>query len=194
MAPQPQPAYDTRAEQDELPPRRVAPPVARTEAPAPAARIEDDMPAPASQPKEPARAAAADPIGDDAENFIAPRNAGQRNAPGTPPADVLERMRRAAAAQPGAQARAPQAPARKPEPEAPARGESRMAGLGRMIERMAGHGTTSDKPSASSLADRVSERLSARRQGNLDTEFDDLADDSQAGNAEIPAFLRRQAN
>ena len=74
------------------------------------------------------------------------------------------------------------------------RGESRMAGLGRMIERMAGHGTTSDKPSASSIADRVSERLSARRQGNLDTEFDDLADDSQAGNAEIPAFLRRQAN
>ena len=191
VAPQPQPAYDTRAEQDELPPRRVAPPVARTEAPAPAARIEDDMPAPAYQPKEPARAAAADPIGDDAENFIAPRNAGQRNAPGTPPADVLERMRRAAAAQPGASARAPAAPARKPEPAAPSRNEGRMAGLGRMIERMAGHG---DKPSAASIADRVNERLSARRQGNLDTDFDDLADDSQTDNSEIPAFLRRQAN
>ena len=74
------------------------------------------------------------------------------------------------------------------------RNEGRMAGLGRMIERMAGHGTTSDKPSAASIADRVSERLSARRQGSLDAEFDDLADDSQAGNAEIPAFLRRQAN
>ena len=60
-----------------------------------------------------------------------------------------------------------------------------------MIERMAGHG---DKPSAASIADRVNERLSARRQGNLDTDFDDLADDSQTDNSEIPAFLRRQAN
>ena len=196
-APAPTPAPAPRAEyaapraeyHDEVPARRAVPPAT---APAEQASLDDDMPAPAYQPKEPARAQApADPLGDSAENFVAPRGAAPR---GTPPADVLERMRRAAAAQPGAQARAPQAPARKPEPEAPARGESRMAGLGRMIERMAGHGTTSDKPSASSIADRVSERLSARRQGNLDTEFDDLADDSQAGNAEIPAFLRRQAN
>ena len=199
-APAPTPAPAPRAEyaapraecHDEVPARRAAPPASARVDLAPQASLDDDMPAPAYQPKEPARAQApADPLGDSAENFVAPRGAAPR---GTPPADVLERMRRAAAAQPGAQARAPQAPARKPEPEAPARGESRMAGLGRMIERMAGHGTTSDKPSASSIADRVSERLSARRQGNLDTEFDDLADDSQAGNAEIPAFLRRQAN
>ncbi len=187
-APAPRAEYTAapRAEyHDEVPARRAAP-----QASAPQAALEDDMPAPAYQPKDAPRAAThADPLGDNAENFVAPRGAAPR---GTPPADVLERMRRAAAAQPGAQARAPQAPARKPEPEAPARGESRMAGLGRMIERMAGHG--GDKPSAASIADRVSERLSARRQGNLDADFDDLADDSQSGNSEIPAFLRRQAN
>ncbi|MFV0291967.1 MAG: cell division protein FtsZ [Paracoccus sp. (in: a-proteobacteria)] len=153
--------------------------------------FEDDMPAPAYQPREAARTAQADPIRDDAENFVAPRSTAPR---GTPPADVLERMRRAAAAQPGAASRAP-APSRRQQPQAEseARGESRMAGLGRMIERMAG-GHQGDKPSASSIADRVSERMSVRRQGNLDAEFDDLADDSPADSTEIPAFLRRQAN
>ncbi|WBU63382.1 cell division protein FtsZ [Paracoccus aerodenitrificans] len=196
-APAQQPA---RAEVEDVPPRRAASaPAPRIEEPAPRAEApaepkmlgDDDMPAPAYQPKEPVRASApVDPIGDDAGDFIAPRSAAPR---GTPPADVLERMRRAAAAQPGAAARAPSAPVRrKPEPDAAARGESRMAGLGRMIERMAGH--NGEKPSSASIADRVSERLSARRQGNLDTDFDDLADDSQSDNAEIPAFLRRQAN
>ncbi|WBU59463.1 cell division protein FtsZ [Paracoccus albus] len=190
-APAPAPAPAQRAEYEDVPPRRATPPAAQVEASEPVDHVEDQMPAPAYQPKEPARAAApADPIGDDAENFIAPRSAAPR---GTPPADVLERMRRAAAAQPGAASRAPSPAPRKAEPAAPSRNsESRMAGLGRMIERMAGHG--GDKPSAASIADRVNERLSARRQGNLDADFDDLADDSQADSSEIPAFLRRQAN
>ena len=43
------------AQQDDLPPRRVAPPL--TQPAAPAARVEDDMPAPAYQRKEPAQPA-----------------------------------------------------------------------------------------------------------------------------------------
>ncbi|MFD1795422.1 cell division protein FtsZ [Paracoccus aurantiacus] len=196
-APQPAPAAPaprveqqpaaSRAEYDDVPPRRATPPAAQHVDLTPE---EDAMPSPAYQPKEPSRAQApADPLGDSAENFVAPRGAATR---GTPPADVLERMRRAAAAQPGAASRSPAPTPRRTEAEAPTRAESRMAGLGRMIERMAGH--NSEKPSAASIADRVSERLSTRRQGNLDAEFDDLADDSPSANAEIPAFLRRQAN
>ena len=51
-----------------------------------------------------------------------------------------------------------------------------------------------DNSAFDKIADRVSERMASRRQGNLDAEFDDLADDSQADSSEIPAFLRRQAN
>ncbi|MFV0410586.1 MAG: cell division protein FtsZ [Paracoccus sp. (in: a-proteobacteria)] len=194
----PQPAAEPAAELDDLPPRRAPAPAPRVEARAEQANIfEDEMPAPAYQPRETARVQApVDPIRDDAENFVAPRSAAPRSAAprGTPPAEVLERMRRAAAAQPGAAGRAPAAaPARRAEPEAPARGESRMAGLGRMIERMAG-GHAAEKPSTGSIADRVNERMSARRQTNLDADFDDLADDSQVDSNEIPAFLRRQAN
>ena len=110
-------------------------------------------------------------------------------------------MRRAAEAQPAAAPRAPQTQATRqaaasPRPPigsaADGRNEGRMAGLGRMIERMSGQG--GDKPAAASLADRVSERMSARRKPNSEAEFDDLAEDSQSGGAEIPAFLRRQAN
>ena len=186
-----QPEVETRAELDDLPPRRAAPPVARTEEQAPTARIEDEMPAPAYQPRETSRASApANPIGDEAENFIAPRSGATPR--GTPPADVLERMRRIAGTQRGAGARAPLAQARNPAPAAPARNESRMAGLGRMIERMAGH--NAEKPSAASIADRVNERVLSHRPRNQDAEFDELADDSQTGSSEIPAFLRRQAN
>lgn len=196
--PAPAPRVDIRAEapvarapQDELPPRRATPPAsARVDLAAPQPS-QDDMPAPAYQPREQARAPHADPISDNAGDFVAPRSAGA--ARGTPPAEVLERMRRAASAQPGASARTPAAAPRPAAPEQPSRGESRMAGLGRMIERMAG-GQAADKPSSASIADRVSERLAARRQGNLDADFDDLADDQPSTNAEIPAFLRRQAN
>ncbi|SDE18910.1 cell division protein FtsZ [Paracoccus isoporae] len=192
-APAPQPAAaEPRLEMDHAPQQRREPaPAPERSAEPPRQALDDEMPAPAYQPKEqaPQAAPASNPIGDDAGNFVAPRS----NAPrGTPPADVLERMRRAAAAQPGAAARGPAAPARrKPEPDTQGR-EGRMAGLGRMIERMSGH--QNEKQSAASIADRVSERLSARRQGNLDTDFDDLADDSQTDSSEIPAFLRRQAN
>ncbi|WBU52568.1 cell division protein FtsZ [Paracoccus sp. SCSIO 75233] len=187
----PQPAPAPKAEREaDVPPRREAPVTARREEPAaPAASFEDDMPQPAYQPEPKQRPAVhADPIRDDAADFVAPRGNTQR---GTPPADVLERMRRAAAAQPGAASRKPAPTPRRAEQEPP-RGESRMAGLGRMIERMSGH--QNEKPSSASIADRVSERLSARRQGNLDADFDDLAEDGPSGNAEIPAFLRRQAN
>ncbi|MDO5643166.1 MAG: cell division protein FtsZ, partial [Paracoccus sp. (in: a-proteobacteria)] len=192
-APPTQYAPEPQAQADDLPPRRVAPHAAAPRAEAP--RVEqtaDDMPAPAYQPRETPRAPAG-MLSDDAENFIAPRSAAPR---GTPPADVMERMRRAAAAQPGAAGRAPAAPApRKPEPQpAASRAESRRTGLSRMIERMAGHSAPADKPSAASLADRVNDHLAARRHGNLDADFDDLADDSPSENSEIPAFLRRQAN
>ncbi|MDO5605472.1 MAG: cell division protein FtsZ, partial [Paracoccus sp. (in: a-proteobacteria)] len=189
VAAQPAPA----ATLEDAPPPRRAPvaPAPRAEAPLP--DYDDEMPEPAYRAREETRAAApaADPLGNDAGDFVAPRSPAPR---GTPPADVLERMRRAAAAQPGAAGRgpAPAAPRRAAEPPAH---EGRLGGLGRLIERVAGAQGAADKPSAASIAERVGERLAARRQqGNLDTEFDDLADDSQSGNAEIPAFLRRQAN
>ncbi|PHQ70908.1 MAG: hypothetical protein COB97_03500 [Paracoccus sp.] len=73
-----------------------------------------------------------------------------------------------------------------------------MSGLGRMLERMAGHneqgGQAPSKPGGSSIAERVSDRVAARAR-QQETDFDDLADpDHGQDNVEIPAFLRRQAN
>ncbi|MFC0812701.1 cell division protein FtsZ, partial [Paracoccus panacisoli] len=86
--------------------------------------------------------------------------------------------------------RRPAAP--PPAPEAP-RGPARMAGLGRMMERLAGHHGEQERPRPETIAERVSDRMARARQA--ETDFDDLAaPDSAKENVEIPAFLRRQAN
>ncbi|GHG19959.1 MULTISPECIES: cell division protein FtsZ [Paracoccus] len=171
------------AQQDDLPPRRVAPPL--TQPAAPAARVEDDMPAPAYQRKEPAQPAMLN-VKEDA-GFIAPR-APQGASRGQASPETLERLRRAVEHKGERQ----QAPA--PQPQEPARPQSRMAGLGRMLERMAGHADHSAKPPAASISERVNERVAVRAR-QQETDFDDLASpDSAQDNVEIPAFLRRQAN
>ncbi|MFN3278220.1 MAG: cell division protein FtsZ [Paracoccus hibiscisoli] len=177
------------AEEPVMPPRRVAPPVAETPAlRAEAPRAEEDMPQPAYQPKDSARQTAVR-IDDDASAFVAPR-APQGARPGQPAPEVMERLRRAV----DNHGRAPA----QPQQPATAGGASRMSGLGRMLERMAGHGTDqpgAQKPAASSIADRVNERVAVRAR-QQDTDFDDLASPDASGkdNVEIPAFLRRQAN
>ncbi len=174
---------ETAPQQDDLPPRRVAPPL--TQPAAPAARIEDDMPAPAYQRKEPAQPAMLN-VKEDA-GFIAPR-APQGASRGQASPETLERLRRAVEHKGERQ----QAPA--PQPQEPARPQSRMAGLGRMLERMAGHADHSAKPPAASISERVNERVAVRAR-QQETDFDDLASpDSAQDNVEIPAFLRRQAN
>ncbi len=177
---------------EDLPPRRVATPMveARSAAPkAPAARIDDDMPPAAYQPKEPARPTAVR-LDDDVSDFVAPRAPAAGR--GQPAPEVLDRLRRAV------EHHGERQPARAPQPQQPsepARHQSRMSGLGRMLERMAGHGDHgTGKPAASSIAERVSDRVAARAR-QQDVDFDDLASpDAAESDVEIPAFLRRQAN
>lgn len=196
-------AADAAVAGDDLPvtPRRTPAPAAETRpaAPVSASRTEEDMPKPAYQPKEPARAAAVR-VDDDMPDFVAPRApAGGR---GQPAPEVMDRLRRAV--EHHGQGRAQQQPAeRAPQQVADAQqrsshGQSRMSGLGRMLERMAGHneqgGHAPSKPGGSSIAERVSDRVAARAR-QQETDFDDLADpDHGQDNVEIPAFLRRQAN
>ena len=179
-------------QQDDLPARRVAPPVVETRsvaapAPAPAARIEDEMPAPAYQRREPAQPAMLN-VKEDA-GFIAPR-APQGAVPrGQASPETLERLRRAV------EHKGERQPQPAPQPTEPVRTQSRMAGLGRMLERMAGHSDASaPKPAASSISERVNERVAVRAR-QQETDFDDLASpDAAQDNVEIPAFLRRQAD
>ncbi|GGF68067.1 cell division protein FtsZ [Paracoccus acridae] len=178
-------------QQDDLPARRVAPPVVETRsvaasAPAPAARIEDEMPAPAYQRREPAQPAMLN-VKEDA-GFIAPR-APQGASRGQATPETLERLRRAV------EHKGERQPQPAPQPAEPVRTQSRMAGLGRMLERMAGHSDASaPKPAASSISERVNERVAVRAR-QQETDFDDLASpDAAQDNVEIPAFLRRQAN
>ena len=148
------------------------------------------MPQPAYQPKDNARQAPAARIDDDASAFVAPR-APQAARAGQPAPEVMDRLRRAVDNhnQTGSASGAPKQPAQAPA------AQSRMSGLGRMLERMAGHGDQpSQKPSSSSIAERVNERVATRAR-QQETDFDDLASpDSGQDNVEIPAFLRRQAN
>ncbi len=129
----------------------------------------------------------ADRLNDSAESFTAPvRPAAPRGAASP---EAMERLQRAVQRDPAAAPR--RAP--EPQPEAP-RGPSRMAGLGRMMERLAGHHEApAERPQPGTLAERVSERMARARQP--DVEFDNLASPGQGDeNVEIPAFLRRQAN
>lgn len=123
-----------------------------------------------------------------AGDFTAPvRPQGGR---GQPTPDVLDRLHRAINRDP---AEAPRRAAPQPAaPEAP-RGAARMAGLGRMMERLAGGQAEQERPRNETIAERVSDRLARARQ--VETDFDDLASpDSARDNVEMPAFLRRQAN
>ncbi|WP_022708155.1 cell division protein FtsZ [Paracoccus zeaxanthinifaciens] len=153
----------------------------------PAARTEDEMPKPAYQPKEAPRQNSVR-IEDDASAFVAPR--APQGRPGQPTPEVMDRLRRAV------DNRSQQGAAAQQQPQqADPRANSRMSGLGRMLERMAGHGEQgAQKPAASSIAERVNERVAVRAR-QQETDFDDLASPDNGGdNVEIPAFLRRQAN
>ncbi|RJE86652.1 cell division protein FtsZ [Paracoccus onubensis] len=172
-----------------VPPRRIPAAVSEKTELAAKQAIDDDLPPPAWQGRAPARTAAVH-IDDNPDDFVAPsRPAGQ------PRPEVQERLRRAVEQQGAPMAERKE---RKPQqPETDSKGiQSRMSGLGRMLERMAGHqdqgGQT--KPAASSIAERVNERVAARNR-QQETDFDDLASPDHAeDNVEIPAFLRRQAN
>lgn len=186
------PQVSAQPEEPAMPPRRVAPPLTPSE-PQAARSADEDMPQPAYQPRDTARSPAVR-IEDDASAFVAPRAPQGGRVPGQPAPEVMDRLRRAVDNQGRGQAAAA-APQQKPQ-TAPT-GGSRMSGLGRMLERMAGHNTDAQgqKPAAASIAERVNERVATRaRQGDAD--FDDLASPENGGkdNVEIPAFLRRQAN
>jgi cell division protein FtsZ len=172
---------------DDLPPRRVGSPLVETRPAAPAPRIEDEMPAPAYQRKEAAQPMMLN-VKEDA-GFIAPR-APQGASRGQASPETLERLRRAVENK-GER----QQPQPAPQPQEPVRAPSRMAGLGRMLERMAGHSDqAAPKPAAGSISERVNERVAVRAR-QQDSDFDDLASpDASGDNVEIPAFLRRQAN
>ena len=191
-----QQATPARQDDDLPPPRRSAPlttEASHDPAPAPCAEAADDLPPPAYNPAP--RGTAIDPLVADAADFTAP----QRPQPGQPSRQVLDRLENAVRndpTRPRQQQQQAQQPA--PQPAQPQRGggaAGRMAGLGRMIERMAGGSSSEQKPAASSIAERVSERVASRQRSGFDAGFEDLASpDSNDERSEIPAFLRRQAN
>ncbi|ARJ68627.1 cell division protein FtsZ [Paracoccus contaminans] len=127
-------------------------------------------------------------LSDSAESFTAPV---RPQAPRVQPAaEVMDRLHRAIHRDAADAGRRPAGA--QPAPEAP-RGPARMAGLGRMMERLAGGQGEQERPRAETIAERVSDRLARARQA--ETDFDDLASpDAGKDNVEIPAFLRRQAN
>ena len=205
------PPVSQRVAEEEVPARRSAPmveareaapvatPQARPQQPA-AARYEDeDMPRPAYQPET--RQPQSDALNADSGSFVAPRRAA---APaGTPSDAVMQRLAQAVQRAPERQGgqpapRATQQPQPQPQPaqDVASRVQSRMGGLSRMLERISGHGDhAAEKPPASTIAERVNERVAARRNSGFDAGFDDLASPDRADdNVEIPAFLRRQAN
>ena len=205
------PPVSQRVAEEEVPARRSAPmveareaapvatPQARPQQPA-AARYEDeDMPRPAYQPET--RQPQSDALNADSGSFVAPRRAA---APaGTPSDAVMQRLAQAVQRAPERQGgqpapRAAQQPQPQPQPaqDVASRVQSRMGGLSRMLERISGHGDhAAEKPPASTIAERVNERVAARRNSGFDAGFDDLASPDRADdNVEIPAFLRRQAN
>ena len=205
------PPVSQRVAEEEVPARRSAPmveareaapvatPQARPQQPA-AARYEDeDMPRPAYQPET--RQPQPDALNADSGSFVAPRRAA---APaGTPSDAVMQRLAQAVqraperqGGQPAPRAAQQSQPQPQPAQDVASRVQSRMGGLSRMLEWISGHGDhAAEKPPASTIAERVNERVAARRNSGFDAGFDDLASPDRADdNVEIPAFLRRQAN
>ena len=167
------------------PPRQ--PQLFEPEQPAPAPqRAMDDLPEPAYRPQpaaqvqRPAGMAAPRtqvPMTDDASAFVAPR---PQRAPGAPSPEALARLQAAVSKSP-AQSTAPRQPQPAPQAEAP----RPRFGIGSLINRMAGGGT-------SEPAERPAP---AARQQPPVTSYDDDQDMSASQERiEIPAFLRRQAN
>ncbi|MFG6081320.1 cell division protein FtsZ [Paracoccus litorisediminis] len=157
--------------------------------------VEDDMPRPAYQPetRQPSHPQG-DALHGDTGSFIPPRRPAA--APGTPSDAAMARLAQAVQRAPERQAAPqPRQPA-QPQQDVASRVQSRMGGLSRMLERISGHSDHSaEKPAASTIAERVNERVAARRSGGYDAGFDDLSSPDRADdNVEIPAFLRRQAN
>ena len=205
------PSIAQKDDEPQIPPRRVVTAADQAEAPTarmqPARNDDEDMPRPAYQPAEarPAAPSQADALQGDSAGFMAPRRAA---APGQPTDAVMQRLAQAVqrapgqqaapAKQPRQQAPAAQAPEQQPASDVASRVQSRMGGLSRMLERISGHGEQAQpaqKPAASTLAERVNERVAARKNTGFDAGFDDLASpDRTDENVEIPAFLRRQAN
>ncbi|MTH77292.1 cell division protein FtsZ [Paracoccus aestuariivivens] len=190
-----------------VPPRRAPvadhvepahqPAAARTQHAAPAARYEEDeMPRPAYQPevRQPSQQHS-DALHGDSGSFIPPRRPA---TPGTPSDATMQRLAQAVQRAPERQAAPQQRPAAQAQPQqdVTSRVHSRMGGLSRMLERISGHSDHSaEKPAASTIAERVNDRVAARRNTGYDAGFDDLASPDRAeDNVEIPAFLRRQAN
>ncbi len=188
----------SREEELPVPPRRApapAAPVAETRPVAPVAEHrpvigDDDMP-PAgwTRPQPAAKPAVATPeVEDELAGYYTPKAPGQDRVTVKP--EVMARLQRAVENHGERQARGA-----APAPQANAQ-QSRMGGLGRLIERVAGHadGAAAAKPAASTIAERVSERVASRARQS-ESDFDNLASpDAGEDNVEIPAFLRRQAN
>ncbi|MDO5648230.1 cell division protein FtsZ [Paracoccus sp. (in: a-proteobacteria)] len=170
-----------------VPPRRA--PAPQPAAPVAAAPAEpEDMPAPAYASRAPQQPASLDD-----GMLTAPRAAA--TPAGSVSQAVQERLQRAVEHR-----ASQQQPARAPQQNDAARESRRAAGLAGLFDRITGHDAdhTAPKPSASSIAERVSGRMSERgalRAREQNADFDDLASPDNAGdNTEIPAFLRRQAN
>ncbi|MDS9468677.1 cell division protein FtsZ [Paracoccus sp. MBLB3053] len=180
------------AEQRDPAPQAAAQPAGRPQQPAATHYDEDDMPRPAYQPDSRQTAPShQDALNADSGSFLAPR----RPAPGTPSEATMSRLAQAVQRAPERQQAAPNRPAAPPAgQDVASRVQSRMGGLSRMLERISGHGEQ-EKPAPSTIAERVNERVAARRSSGFDAGFDDLASPDRADdNVEIPAFLRRQAN
>ena len=191
VAQQAAPVVEQQAD-DMPPPRRT--PVAEAPAAAPAAPVSsaaDDLPPPAYNPA-PRQQSSLDPLSADPGDFHAPQP--QRPSAGQPTQQVMNRLENAVRNDPARQ-RQQQQQQQQHAADQQSRTQSRIAGLGRMIERMAGGGQAEEKPAPSSLAERVSERVASRQRSGFDAGFEDLASpDSNVDRNEIPAFLRRQAN
>ena len=201
---------DARTREDDMPvpPRRSPAPVAEA---ADAHHRDVEMPGPGWSRAAPAarsQAAAAPMHSDDPADFVAPHAAAPRSTPGTPRPEALERLaklkdqhrqQRVGGASAGPLRPQAAAPQQHPADDG-AHQRARMGGLGRMLERMTGHtqgdaAPTAPRPTAGTIAERVSERVATRARAAQDQDFDDLASpDSADDNVEIPAFLRRQAN
>lgn len=175
---------------DDLPPRRPLPTQPETSAAPRMQETADELPPAAYAPRAPRATSPADQLTGDAGGFIAPQPTQPRQGAVSPQA--MERLENAIRKEPVRQQQAQQ-----PAEDHSARGQNRMAGLGRMLERMAGgnNPAAEDKPTASSLAERVSERVASRQRSGFDAGFEELGNPDHAEDSrEIPAFLRRQAN
>jgi cell division protein FtsZ len=180
--PAPQPVVAQRAAPVQQPAPRPAP-VAEPEEPAYDAHAfghddvdhvaEDDLPPPAYRP---APAPRPEPVAE-APQPVAPRGA---QAPGTPTPEALARLRAMASRAAEARAADPRAPAQAPAQGGPA--EKPRFGINSLINRMTGTSAEAQAPAAPP-------RTAAQPRQAYEAQ-----PEPEAERADIPAFLRRQAN